>query len=107
MDRRSEIKRDYKENPPEMGVYKVTNKRTGRFWIGSAVNVNGKINSLKFQLEMGSYTLDREMQNEWNNGSPEDFTFEVLEVLKPDKSPTYDYRNDLKRLEKRHPKWTP
>ncbi len=83
-----------------MGIYRVTNRRTGRFWIGSAVNVNGKINSLKFQLEMGSYTLDREMQKEWDEGSPDDFTFEVLEVLKPDKSPAYDYREDLKKLAK-------
>lgn len=40
------------------------------------------------------------MQKEWDDGSPDDFTFEVLEVLKPDKSPTYDYRDDLKRLAK-------
>jgi hypothetical protein len=99
MVNRSEIKREYKENPPDMGVYRVTCTKTGRSYIGSGLNVNGKLNSARFQLEMGSF-MDKEMQKDWNDGSPDDFTFEVLEILKPEKSPTYDYREDLKNLVK-------
>jgi hypothetical protein len=88
-------KRHYKENPPEMGVLGARNKRTGRMLYFGTMNLAGKQNSISFQLEMGSF-IDHEFQADYDAGAPDDLEFEILEVLKPDKSPGYDYRFDLK-----------
>lgn len=100
MDKKKAAKAHYKENPPEMGVLQAHNKRTGQSIIFGTTSLTGKVNSVTFQLEMGSF-VDKEFQKSYDAGSPDDIEFKVLEVLKRDKSPAYNYRDDLKLLAKK------
>ena len=90
MDRRKELTRAYKENPPRAGVLQVRN------------TVNGKINSQRFQLAGGGHA-NKALQDDWKAQKPGDFVFEVLEYLTP---PSEDasaliIREALSALEKR------
>lgn len=98
MDRRRELKKEYKQNPPEMGIFQVKNNCSGKIFIGATVNVQGMLNRIAFQLEVGSYK-ERELQNDYNQCGAENFSFDILDILEPDKEPKKDYSDDLKELE--------
>ncbi len=100
-DKKRTLKLEYKENPPEMGVLQVRNKRTGQAFVFGVTNLEGKVNGVGAQLASGSF-MDKGFQKDYD-AAPEDIEFAVLEVVKRDKSPGYDYRTDLKLLAM---KWT-
>ncbi|GEM49936.1 GIY-YIG nuclease family protein [Deinococcus cellulosilyticus] len=90
----------YKGFTPVMGIWIIRNHKNGKVLLGANEHVQGKLNAHQFQLKMGSHMV-KALQQDWNAQSPEDFTFEVLDVLEPDpaKGEHYDYRDDLKDLE--------
>jgi len=81
-----------------MGIFQVTNLKSGKSLIGSAKNINGRINRIKFQLKNGLYP-DKEMQKDYKEGGEDGFTFEVLDYLSPKEDSNYDYSDELKILE--------
>ena len=98
MDRR-EITKQYKQTIQPMGIYQIKNMRNGKLYIGSAKNLQGKINSHKFQLKNGLHR-NKEMQREYNEAGEDGFSFEVLDYLKPKEDlKNYDYTEELKILE--------
>jgi DNA-binding transcriptional regulator YhcF (GntR family) len=78
---RTEIKRMYKQNRPDMGVYQIRNKNNGRIFVGSSQNLEGTRNSRLFQLRMGKIVFSRELQKDLNEFGSESFEFSVLGVL--------------------------
>ena len=98
MDKRKELKQKYKEMDKPMGIIQVKNNLNGKVFISSTANLKGKINSQRFQLEMGSHK-NAELQMEWNRFGEENFSFEVLEVLDPVKDTEHNYSEDLEVLE--------
>ena len=94
---KKELKKQYKQTLPPMGVYKIINISNGKIFIGSAKNVNGKINSSKFQLENGSH-VNKELRDDFIKFGKEKFNFEVIDTLEPKEEPDYDYTEDLKTL---------
>jgi hypothetical protein len=98
MDNHKELKRKYKEMDKPMGVMQVKNNANGKVFICAALNLEGKINSHRFQLEMGSH-MNKDLQREWNQYGEKNFSFEVLEVLDPVNEPSRNYSDDLKVLE--------
>jgi hypothetical protein len=98
MDKRAEQKRAYKDNPPPSGIYKITNTANGKIFLGSALNVPGKLNGAKFTLQQGGH-FNAALQAEWKQFGPEAFTFEVLDVLKPAIGETEVKRDELEALE--------
>ena len=97
MDRKEKIKK-YKQTVQPMGVYQIKNLKNGRIFIGSAKNLQGKINSHKFQLKNGLH-LNKEMQQDYLEAGAESFSFDVLDVLPPKEDVNYNYSEDLKVLE--------
>ncbi len=83
MDRRKEIIREYKENPPPAGIFRMTNTANGKILIGKGLNVQGKINSNLAQLKFGGHR-NKELQQDWKKYGSDAFSFEVLDYLKED-----------------------
>lgn len=81
MDRKKIVK-EYKQAPPPMGILLVRNLASGKVFIESAMNVQGQLNSCKFQLKMGSHT-NRALQADYNELGEERFSFEVADSLTP------------------------
>ncbi len=97
-DKRSELKRSYKENPPLAGIFKITNKANGKIYIDKGLNVQGVLNRQEFQLKNGSHK-NEELLLDWKKFGPENFTFEVIDNLKPSDNPSFDINTELSDLE--------
>ncbi len=78
---RAEIKRQYKQNRPDMGVYQLRNTANGKVYVGSSRNLEGTRTSLLFQLRMGKVVFSRELQKDLDECGAGGFEFSVLGVL--------------------------
>lgn len=81
-DRRTKLKNDYKQAAQPAGVFKITNTANGKIFIGSSVNVPGRLNRYRLELEMGSCRIPS-LQDDWKANGSEVFTFEILELIDP------------------------
>ena len=97
MDRKALLRR-YKETRRPMGVFRVCNKQSGRWFIGASVDVPAMLNRQRFQLEVGSHP-NPALQREWKQLGADAFAFETLDLLAPPDEPGYDPRSDLRTLE--------
>jgi group I intron endonuclease len=97
MDRKKELKQQYKETKTEAGVYAIKNKQNGKIFVGSTRNLK-TLSGRRFELEMGTST-NQVLQNEWKEFGKEAFVFDVLEVLKKKETRYFDEKNELKKLE--------
>lgn len=79
--KRAEIKRVYKQNRPEMGIYQLRNRANGKIFVESSPNLEGTRNSRLFQLRMGTVVFNRELQEDVRRDGADSFEFSVLEVL--------------------------
>ena len=93
-----ELKKQYKQTVLPMGIFQIKNLVNGKIFLGSSKNLKGKLNSIKFQLEMGSY-INKELQKDFNEYRENNFLFETLDLLEPKEDPGYDYSDDLNTLE--------
>jgi hypothetical protein len=97
MNKKEAIK-NYKLNPPAMGVFQIRNLVDERVFVGSSMNLKGIWNRYEFALKAGGHP-NKSLQKAWNETGAENFAFEVLEELPPRENPGYDYRSDLEVLE--------
>lgn len=88
--------RQYKNFTPRMGVYRIVHAPSGRILLGQSTHVEGMLNRVRFQLQLGVHT-NRAMQRDWQEHGPESFTFEVLDELKPE-HPGDEPVDDLREL---------
>ena len=63
------------------GIYKITNKVNGKFYIGSSANINKRWGRHQHQLECGKHP-NKHLQSSWNKHGANNFTFEVLLEVK-------------------------
>ena len=97
IDRKGMIN-EYKQTIQPMGIYQVKNLSNGKVLIDSSKNLNGSLNSAKFQLDVGSHK-NRVLQEEYSRLGQDQFAFEILDRLAPKKdNPDYNYTDDLETL---------
>ncbi|GAA4714400.1 GIY-YIG nuclease family protein [Brevibacillus fulvus] len=99
MERKKELKQQYKETKTEAGVYQIKNTINQKVLIVSTPNLK-TINGKRFTLNMGNH-MNKALQQEWNDFGEEAFTIEVLEKLKPKETGFYDLPDELKKLEQK------
>src|SRR5689334_4282120 len=97
-NRKKALKKDYKETPRPMGVYKICNTINNKILVGASVNLPAILNRHKFELQLGGHK-NLALQAEWNQFGGESFTFEVIEELKPKAESGNDDKTDLAVLE--------
>ncbi|MFH2044111.1 MAG: GIY-YIG nuclease family protein [Pseudomonadota bacterium] len=95
---RKELINEYKQTIQPMGIYQIRNRINGKIFIGSSKDLKGIINRNKFQLKNGLH-MNTAMQNEFNEGGEESFSFEILDQLNPRDDINGDYTDELKMLE--------
>ncbi len=98
IDRREVIK-EYKRTLQPMGIVQVKNIKNGRVYITASANTAGTINSIRFQLKMGTFLPSPALAADWRELGEQCFLIEVIDELKPVDDPGHDYRDDLKTLE--------
>ena len=97
--RKRELKEQYKAMRPEMGVFVFRCVPTGKNYVGWTHDLKGTLNSLRFQLELGS-CREKALQEAWRVHGGAAFCVDVLEKLpydKDDETKT-DYAEELTLL---------
>ena len=62
------------------GIYKITNVVTGKFYIGSSVNIKKRWHGHRFDLNNNRHD-NQHLQRSWNKYGREAFTFQIVEVV--------------------------
>ncbi len=101
MNRKKELKQEYKDTPLPAGILQIENKQNKKLFIVSSSNLKGKINSQQFQLKMGSHR-NSELQRDWNHYGADSFSFTILEQLKESETLEPNLRD---RLDNATEKW--
>jgi hypothetical protein len=96
---RKELIREYKNTLRPMGIVQVRNLKNGRVYLMPSANIPGTINSIRFQLNMGSFLPSADLTKDWKEMGEQSFVIEALDELKPVDDPDHDYTDDLKALE--------
>ena len=100
MDRKKELKQEYKEIKIEGGIYVITNKQNGKKFVASTPNFK-TLNGAKFTLDNGLHT-NKELQKDWKQYGKDNFDIEHVEIVKKEES---ENRVNKKELEKLLVKW--
>jgi hypothetical protein len=99
MDRKKELKLQYKQMRPQMGIFMIRSNFSNKCYVEKTQDLKGTINSTKFKLGLGNHP-NRELQKEWKERGEADFTIEILENLEYDKDESkIDYTEDLALLQ--------
>lgn len=74
------------------GIYKITNIKNGKFYIGSSVDINSRMRGHRSALRNNSHS-NKYLQNSWNKYGEDNFEFSVLEYV------DFKDRKDLFKVE--------
>ena len=66
---RKEIVKEYKNSLRPMGIVQARNLRNDRVYITASANTPGTINSIRFQLRMGTFLPCPALGQDWSNGA--------------------------------------
>lgn len=94
---RSELKKQYRETPPPMGVYAIRSLSSGRVIVEASTNVHAAMNRARFELDRKSYR-DKQLQQDWLAFGPDHCRFEVIDLVKRRDDPAFDYKAELAGL---------
>ncbi|NLV91706.1 MAG: GIY-YIG nuclease family protein [Firmicutes bacterium] len=98
MDRRKQLKAQYREMKPDMGVFMIRSKANEKHYLEETQDLKSAINATKFKLKAGIHP-HRELQQDWTRYGEDNFSIEILDQLEyaEDESKT-DYSKDLQEL---------
>lgn len=98
-ERKRELLRHYKDNPPGAGVFAVRCVASGQaVYVNAAMNLQGAINRARFQLRLGGHR-DKRLQQQWTQYGEAAFSIDVVDMLKRHEDTTEDQqREDLAAL---------
>ena len=95
---RKELQREYKERVRPSGVYQVKNLANGKVLLGSSLNLEGLLNRNRFTLRNNGHP-NKELQKDWNEFGPDQFVFEIMEVVQVKDDPNFNLKDELTLLE--------
>lgn len=91
------LKREYKENPPAMGVYAITGSGDGMTYLGAAKDVRARLNRHRFALRRGNHP-ESALQRTWTAAGETGLRFETLDTLEHDPEKGADPDEELALL---------
>lgn len=98
MDRKKELKLQYKQRKPDMGIFRIKCEVTGKCHLQTASDLRAVMNGARVRLDGGFHPF-RELQQEWKEYGAERFTIEILETLPyGDDASKTDYAEELQLL---------
>lgn len=98
MERKKELKEQYKQMKPDMGIMIVRSQSEKWCYLEGTQNLRATMNGTPFKLKAGFHP-SRELLKKWQEHKGNNLTFEVLEQLEYDKDETKtDYSDDLTLL---------
>lgn len=97
-EKRKELQEDYKQMKPDMGIFAVINKKSGKYFLEIAPNLKGRINRVSFQLRSGGHP-HKDLQKDWQEEGADNFEIKTLEIMPYDEDESKeDYTEELEIL---------
>ncbi len=78
---KKELREQYKQRKPEMGVYKIVDTKNNQTYLGKSKDFKATRNSLFFRLSVGALANYPELQKDYNEVGESCIQFEILEKL--------------------------
>lgn len=98
MSTRKELKAQYKARKVVGGIYRINNRESGRFYLGSTDDIQATHNWWSSCFAMGSCPLPH-LQADWKQLGKEAFSVEELDLLeKKQEQSDAEFRDELKTL---------
>ena len=97
-DSRRELVREYMDNPPPAGVFRITNKASGKVWLGIGSNLPGQMEMQMALLERGEHR-EHSLQADFDRLGAGVFCIDVLDTLKPEERAARSLRKELRELQ--------
>jgi len=97
MDKK-ELKEQYKNRKIIGGIYTIKNKHTGKRFLDATVNLQGIKNRFEFS-KRNKTCIYHKLKEDWTEGGPEIFEFEVLEEITQGETQTdAEFKEDVALL---------
>ncbi|MCK9526401.1 MAG: GIY-YIG nuclease family protein [Limnochordia bacterium] len=80
MDRKKELKEEYRRMKPAMGVFSICSQETNKHYLEGTTNLKAAINRSIFQLNFGSHP-NQDLQRDWNKQGEASFTVTIIDEL--------------------------
>lgn len=97
MKTRKELKEEYRQSKPTMGVFKIENKTNGKLLIEASTNIPSLWNRYQMELKMGS-CRNKALQADWKELGADNFVFEILSEMEHKDEADLDYKKELELL---------
>lgn len=65
------------------GIYKITNTKNGKFYVGSAANFSSRWSGHRHHLKRGTHS-NKHLQSAWNTYGEQNFEFSVIKNVDPE-----------------------
>ena len=99
MKSRKELREEYKQRKYRMGVFQIKNSLNNKIFVSSSQDLDAIWHAQKLQLNVGIHP-NSELQKDWKESGTDNFTFEILEMLKQnDDDKPQEFEKELKSLE--------
>lgn len=98
MSTRKELKEQYKQIEPSMGVFQIRSLVNNKVLIDNSLDMKARWNRDRFQLNFGSHQ-NKALQEDWSKLGEASFVFEVLSELKRKDDGNADYPKELEALQ--------
>ncbi|HZW38737.1 MAG TPA: GIY-YIG nuclease family protein [Ignavibacteriaceae bacterium] len=95
---KADLKKQYKQTLPPMGIYQIKNLTNGKILIGKTKNLTARQNRFEFEMNFGG-DPQSEIYADYKKYGKENFAYNILDTLKPVEDPAYKYDKDLEVLE--------
>ncbi|MEZ4847281.1 MAG: GIY-YIG nuclease family protein [Bacteroidia bacterium] len=97
MKSKKELKQEYKQKKPEMGIFQIKNLSSGKTLIEDATDIPARWNRYRTELKFGS-CRNKALQKDWNELGEDNFEFFVLSTLELKEEDHANVRIELKSL---------
>ncbi len=99
MKTNKELRAEYDEIKPKIGVFQVTNLVNGKIFIDSSVNLEKIWNRHRVELNFGNHR-NESLQKDWKEFGEDNFKYEILSEIKQSDDGNTDYAKEAKSLAK-------
>ncbi len=99
MNRKKELKEEYRHIKPAMGVFSIQSTIGHKYYLEGTTNLKARMNRAIFQLNFGSHP-NQALQAEWKEHGQGSFTVRILDELPYCKEqPSQDYAEEVLGLQ--------
>lgn len=97
MKTKKELKNEYKQLKPQMGVFRVINSANQKCLLEASTNISAKWSRHQVELKFGTHR-NTALQSDWNTFGSDVFSCEILAELDREEEENLNYQEEVSTL---------